>query len=116
MDARVGGTYKMSLTNFRTGHGHSFGGEYLELVPNERIRHTDRVDDPNLPGTMTIIGTDRRGHRRRRAQPNGIPVGAWRRRFGIQLEDLIAGRSPERVCPHSGDCDPNLDDGTASRV
>ena len=52
LDARVGGTYKMSFTNFTTGHGHSFGGEYLELVPHERIRHTDKFDDPNLPGTM----------------------------------------------------------------
>ena len=52
LDARVGGTYKMSFTNFTTGHGHSFGGEYLELVPHERIRHTDRFDDPNLPGEM----------------------------------------------------------------
>ncbi len=50
--AEVGGTYKMSFTNFTTGHGHSFGGEFLELVPNERIRHTDRFDDPNLPGQM----------------------------------------------------------------
>jgi len=52
LDAKVGGTYKMSFTNFTTGHGHSFGGKYLELVPNERIRHTDRFDDPNLPGEM----------------------------------------------------------------
>ena len=52
LDARVGGTYKMSFTNFSTGHSHSFGGEYLELVPHERIRHTDRFDDPNLPGEM----------------------------------------------------------------
>jgi uncharacterized protein YndB with AHSA1/START domain len=52
LDARVGGTYKMSFTNFSTGHGHSFGGEYLELVPNERIRHTDKFDDPNLAGEM----------------------------------------------------------------
>ena len=54
MDARVGGSYKMSFTNFTSGKSHSFGGEYLELVPNERIRHTDRFDDPNLPGTMTV--------------------------------------------------------------
>lgn len=53
VDARVGGTYKMSFTNFGSGNSHSFGGEYLELVPNERIRHTDRFDDPNLPGEMT---------------------------------------------------------------
>jgi len=52
IDARVGGTYKMSFTNFATGHSHSFGGKYLELVPNERIRHTDEFDDPNLPGEM----------------------------------------------------------------
>ena len=52
LDAKVGGTYKMSFTNFGTGSSHSFGGEYLELVPNERIRHTDRFDDPNLPGEM----------------------------------------------------------------
>jgi len=52
LDAKVGGTYRMSFTNFTTGDSHSFGGEYLELVPNERIRHTDRFDDPNLPGEM----------------------------------------------------------------
>jgi uncharacterized protein YndB with AHSA1/START domain len=52
LDARVGGTYKMSFTNFASGHSHSFGGEYLELVPHERIRHTDRFDDPNLSGQM----------------------------------------------------------------
>ena len=54
LDARVGGTYKMSFTNLTSGSSHSFGGEYLELVPNQRIRHTDRFDDPNLPGTMTV--------------------------------------------------------------
>ncbi len=52
LDAKVGGTYKMSFTNFSTGHNHSFGGEYLELIPNERIRNTDKFDDPNLPGEM----------------------------------------------------------------
>lgn len=52
LDARVGGTYRMSFTNFSTGQSQSFGGEYLELVPNERIRNSDRFDDPNLPGTM----------------------------------------------------------------
>ncbi|MEN3338535.1 MAG: hypothetical protein V7647_2211 [Acidobacteriota bacterium] len=54
MDARVGGTYKMSFTNFSSGKSQSFGGEYLELVPNERIRHTDRFDNPGLPGEMTV--------------------------------------------------------------
>lgn len=52
LDATVGGTYRMSFTNFTTGHSHSFGGQYLELVPNERIRHTDSFDDPNLRGEM----------------------------------------------------------------
>ncbi|MDZ7841898.1 MAG: SRPBCC family protein [Gammaproteobacteria bacterium] len=52
MDARAGGAYKMSFTNFSTGKSHSFGGEYIELVPHERIRYTDRFDDPNLSGTI----------------------------------------------------------------
>ena len=52
MDARVGGSYKMSFINFSTGNGHSFGGEFLELKPNEFIKHTDKFDDPNLPGEM----------------------------------------------------------------
>ena len=54
MDPRVGGTYKMSFTNFTSGKSHSFGGEYLELVPHQRLRWTDRFDDPNLPGEMTV--------------------------------------------------------------
>jgi uncharacterized protein YndB with AHSA1/START domain len=52
IDAKVGGTYRMSFTSFTTGHSHYFGGRYLELVPHERIRHTDKFDDPNLPGEM----------------------------------------------------------------
>jgi uncharacterized protein YndB with AHSA1/START domain len=66
LDARVGGSYRMSFTNFTSGNSHSFGGEYLELVPHERIVHTDRFDDPNLPGEMQVtitltkvsVGTD----------------------------------------------------------
>jgi uncharacterized protein YndB with AHSA1/START domain len=54
MDPRVGGTYRMSFTNFTSGKRHSFGGEYIELVPHERLRWTDRFDDPNLPGEMTV--------------------------------------------------------------
>jgi uncharacterized protein YndB with AHSA1/START domain len=54
LDARVGGTFKMSFTNFGAGQAHSFGGEYLELVPGARIRYTDRFDDPNLPGEMHV--------------------------------------------------------------
>jgi len=52
MDARAGGSYKMSFTNFSTGNGHSFGGDFLEIKPNEFIKHTDKFDDPNLPGEM----------------------------------------------------------------
>ena len=66
LDAKVGGTYKMSFTNFTTGKSHSFGGTYLELTPHERIRYTDKFDAPNLPGEMTTtvslkkvsVGTD----------------------------------------------------------
>ena len=66
LEARVGGTYKMSFTNFTTGKSHSFGGEYLELTPNELILHTDRFDNPNLPGEMqtkitlkqVLVGTE----------------------------------------------------------
>jgi uncharacterized protein YndB with AHSA1/START domain len=54
MDAKVGGTFRMSFTNFSSGNSHSFGGEYLELVPNERLRYTDKFDDPNLPGEIQV--------------------------------------------------------------
>ena len=57
MEAKVGGGYKMSFTNFSNGQSHSFGGTYLELVPNERIRHTDKFDDPNMPGEMQVTIT-----------------------------------------------------------
>ena len=57
LDARVGGTYRMSFKNFTTGNSHAFGGEYLELVPNQRIRNTDKFDDPNLPGTIQVTIT-----------------------------------------------------------
>ena len=57
IDATVGGTYKMSFTNFSTGQSHSFGGTYIELTPHERIRYTDKFDDPNLPGDMKTTVT-----------------------------------------------------------
>jgi uncharacterized protein YndB with AHSA1/START domain len=60
LEAKVGGTYKMSFTNFSTGNSHSFGGRYLELVPNERIRHTDQFDNPGLPGEMVTTITLRK--------------------------------------------------------
>jgi uncharacterized protein YndB with AHSA1/START domain len=64
LDPREGGTYKMSFTNFTTRKSHSFGGEYLELIPHERLRWTDRFDDPNLPGQMTVT-----------VRLNRVPVG-----------------------------------------
>ena len=65
LDPRVGGTYRMSFTNFSTGNGHSFGGEYRELIPNERIHYTDRFDDPSLPEPLPIalFGNDEDGYR-----------------------------------------------------
>lgn len=82
MDARVGGRYKMSFTNFSTGRSHSFGGEFLELVENERIRYTDKFDDPNLPGEMETtvvikkvsVGTEL--HIEQSGIPEMIPVEA----------------------------------------
>lgn len=66
-EPRVGGSYKMSFTNFSTGTTHSFGGKYLELVPNEKLRYTDKFDDPNLPGEMQTTVT-------LRAVPLGVEV------------------------------------------
>jgi len=57
LEAKVGGTFRMSFTNFGTGNGHSFGGEYLELVPDTLIRYTDKFDDPNLPGVIEVTVT-----------------------------------------------------------
>src|SRR5262249_44520364 len=57
MEPKVGGVHKMSFTNFSTGHSHSFGGKYLELLPAERLRYTDKFDDPNLPGEMQVTVT-----------------------------------------------------------
>jgi len=75
MDARVGGSYRMSFTNFSSGASHSFGGTYLELVPNERMRYTDRFDDPNLPGEMVTTVTLRavNGGTELTAVQEGIP-------------------------------------------
>jgi uncharacterized protein YndB with AHSA1/START domain len=98
MEAREGGTFRMSFTNFTTGHGHAFGGEYLELVPNQRIRYTDRFNDPNLPGTMHVTielksvfcGTDLRIEQS--GIPSLIPVEAcylgWQQSLR-QLADLV---------------------------
>ncbi len=75
MDARVGGTFRMSFHNFSSGNGHSFGGEYIELVPNERIRYTDKFEDPNLPGVLevTVSLTSVLGGTELRITQAGIP-------------------------------------------
>jgi len=104
VDAKVGGTYRMSFTNFTTGRSHSFGGEYLELVPSERIRHTDRFDDPNLPGemqtTITLkkvsVGTDL--HIVQEGLPDVIPAEAcclgWQESLAL-LAHLVEAEIPD---------------------
>jgi uncharacterized protein YndB with AHSA1/START domain len=104
MDAKVGGTFRMSFTNFTTGKGHSFGGEYLELVPHERIRYTDRFDDPNLPGLIHVtidlkavsVGTEI--HIEQSGLPDAIPVEAcylgWQQSLR-QLAELVEPDIPE---------------------
>ncbi len=77
-EPRIGGSYKMSFTNFSTGTSHSFGGKYLELVPNERLRYTDKFDDPNLPGEMQTTITLR-----------AVPVGVELNVVQEGLPDVI---------------------------
>jgi len=103
LDAKVGGSYRMSFTNFSTGNGHSFGGTYLELVPNERIRHDDRFEDPALPGTMitTItlkpvsVGTDVQIVQE--GIPDAIPVEACY--LGWQESLVLLGQLVEAEIP-----------------
>ena len=104
MEAKVGGSYRMSFANFSTGHGHSFGGKYLELVPNERICHTDAFDDPNLPGEMKTTITLRQvfcGTELNIVQegvPEMIPAEAcylgWQESL-IQLAQLVEPNIPD---------------------
>ena len=105
IDAKVGGTYKMSFTNFSTDQSHSFGGQYLELVPNERIRNSDRFDDPNLPGEMTntvtfkqvSVGTE--VHIVQEGIPDVIPPEAcylgWQESLKL-LAQLVEAEIPEQ--------------------
>ena len=82
LDARVGGSHKMSFTNFTTGKSHAFGGTYVELVPHERIRYTDKFDDPNLPGEMQTTITLKKGscgtelNIEQEGMPDAIPAEA----------------------------------------
>ena len=101
LEARVGGTHKMSFRNFTTGNGHSFGGRYLELVPNERLRYTDSFDDPNLPGEMTVTITLRKvmvGTELNVVQegvPDVIPVEACYLGWQQSLENLAKLVEPD---------------------
>ena len=106
LDAKVGGTYKMSFTNFTTGSSHSFGGEFLELKPNELIRYTDRFDDPNLPGEIqtTIklnevsVGTEL--HILQEGVPGVIPAEAcylgWQESLTL-LAKLVEAEIPDQM-------------------
>ena len=104
MDARIGGSYRMSFTNFSTGHSHDFGGEYLELVENERIVHTDKFDDANLPGEMRVtialkpvlVGTELSIEQS--GIPDAIPVEAcylgWQESLQL-LAQLVQAEIPD---------------------
>jgi uncharacterized protein YndB with AHSA1/START domain len=104
MDAKVGGTYRMSFTNFGSGKSHAFGGTFLELVPNERIRYTDTFDDPNLPGemqtTVTLqrvsVGTD--VHIVQEGIPDIIPAEScylgWQESLAL-LTKLVEAQVPD---------------------
>jgi uncharacterized protein YndB with AHSA1/START domain len=103
-DAKVGGTFHMSFRNFTSGNSHGFGGEYLELVPHTLIRYTDRFDDPNLPGVMTVtvklkavlVGTE--VHIEQAGIPAAIPVEAcylgWQESLN-QLSALVTPNIPD---------------------
>ncbi len=105
MDARVGGSYKMSFTNFTTGKSHSFGGKYLELAPNERIRHTDKFDDPNLTGEMQVTITFKKVfcgtevHITQEGVPDVIPAEAcylgWQESL-VLLAKLVEAEIPDQ--------------------
>lgn len=98
LEAKVGGTYRMSFTNFTTQQSHSFGGEYVELVPNERIRYTDQFDDPNMPGvmettvTLTPVSSGTELYVVQEGIPEAIPVDAcyvgWQQSLSL-LANLV---------------------------
>lgn len=104
IDARTGGSYQMSFANLSTGHIHSFGGDYLELVPNERIRHSDRFDDPNLPGemhttiTFTPVSCGTELHIVQEGIPSLIPTEAcylgWQESL-VLLTQLVEAEIPD---------------------
>jgi len=103
LDPKVDGTFKMAFTNFTTGNGHSFGGEYLELVPNTLIRYIDKFDDPNLPGTMQVtvnlkaVSVGAETCNKQSGIPAAIPVEAcylgWQQSL-LQLAALVEPEIP----------------------
>jgi uncharacterized protein YndB with AHSA1/START domain len=103
-DTKVGGTYKMSFTNFTTGNSHSFGGKFTELVPNERIRYTDSFDDPNLPGEMEVtvvlkkVSSGTEVNIEQKGVPSAIPLDAcylgWQQSL-MQLAQLVEPEIPD---------------------
>jgi uncharacterized protein YndB with AHSA1/START domain len=101
LEPKVGGTFKMSFRNFTTGHAHAFGGEYVELVPNERLRYTDRFDDPNLAGNIVVtvtlkkvsVGTE--VHIVQEGLPDVIPVEACYLGWQESLRNLARLVEPE---------------------
>ena len=101
LDAQVGGTFRMSFRNFTTGKSHSFGGKYLELVPGERLRYTDKFDDPNLPGEMQVTVTFKKvsvGTELNIVQegiPDAIPVEACYLGWQDSLRNLASLVEPE---------------------
>ena len=101
MDPQVGGSHKMSFRNFTTGHGHSFGGRYVELVPHERLVYTDKFDDPNLPGEMRVTVTLKKvsvGTEVNIAQddvPDAIPIEACYLGWQESLRNLAKLVEPE---------------------
>ena len=108
MDGKVGGTFKMSFTNFTTGKSHSFSGQYLELVPHERLRYTDKFDDPNLPGeihvTVTLVkvfcGTEVEhcaGRRARRHSRRSVLSGLAR--IAYPARETRRGRDTRLISP-----------------
>jgi len=106
MDARVGGGYRMSFTNFGTGHSHAFGGTYLELVPNEKLRYNDRFDSSDLPGEMEVtvtlksVMTGTELHIVQQGIPDAIPVEfcylGWQESLNL-LAQLVEPNIPDNV-------------------
>ena len=108
-DAKVGGTFKMSFRNFTTGASHSFGGEYVELVPHERLRYTDKFDDPNLPGlhsgdgnAQESIGRHRTEHRTGRRAGCYSAGSLLSRLAGIHCEIWPNSSSPKSISSETG--------------